>query len=231
MKELRNYKIDGNEIEICLPSHKKLMQWAEKYDFKDYEKEYFTGLAYIISDPYNFAVALTDIGIDFENVTPYELFCGIAYANPDVLIRVLEVTLKINGKCFESIELMCETGNETVVILVDLENEIAITEEVFEILRNTIYDEYLFPNRQREKFKDELTKRIFVERQRLAINQEHKNGWQPCITMIFKELLSHITEMEQIDAMLCLPICKWIQIYVGNHHTTETGKEIINCAY
>ena len=99
----------------------------------DDEENYNSIMAAVTAYPQDFMVELDDIGIDFADITPYELFLLLFPGLKDV-----DTSLVLGGLKVENFKRVVNPQNEEIVLL-DKENDIVIDKHIHHMMRTALY--------------------------------------------------------------------------------------------
>ena len=99
----------------------------------DDEDNYNSVMAAITAYPQDFMVELDDLGIDFSDITPYELFLMLFPG-----LKEVDTSLVLNDLKVENF-MMAVNPKTKEVVLRDNENDITIDRSIHHMMRNALY--------------------------------------------------------------------------------------------
>ena len=131
------------------------------------EKRYFSMVHSLTSEPFDMPYYLDQMGIDFEKITPFELFCilitGISYEDTQMLFGDLDFSR------FRIVQ------RDTDIILVDNNGDI-IDAGIREIIAETLRRMHCLPKNEITSCYNSFAHKLLIKKQKRDIEQAQKRA-------------------------------------------------------
>ena len=151
------------------------------------ESRYFSMIHSLTSEPFDMPYYLDEMGIDFETITPFELFCilipGIPYEDTQIIFGDL------NFSKFKIVQRDAE------IILIDNRGEI-IDAGVREIIAATLRRMHCLPKNELTSCYNSFAHKLLIKKQKRDIEQAQKR----------REMFG---EKSEIAALVSSLACEW----------------------
>ena len=117
------YKVhcDVGEIVISTPTIGDILQFGEK--------EFYSMLNIFVSNPTSYRLQLCDMGVDWNKISDYELFCMLIKGLDTEATKLLFGD--VNFQMFDLYNKKLENSDEQVLTLYNQEQNIEITEDTY----------------------------------------------------------------------------------------------------
>lgn len=207
--EPHNIKTETYTIQINQPTIGNILDIGEK--------DFYSMLNIFVSNPTSYRLQLWDMGVDWNKITDYELFC--------MLIKGLNK--KITSLLFGDIDFQCFelyskklNDEEEVLTLYNQEQEIEIDEETY--LHIAEYLRLMFNIHPKvEKAKGKATKEAIIDEDRMNLNIEMKKnkGYKSMLLPLVSSCVNHpgfkykLNELREVGIVQFMDSVQRLQIY------------------
>lgn len=201
-------KSDVGEIEILQPTVGNILEVGEK--------DFYSMLNTFVSNPTSYRLQLWDMGVDWNKISDYELFC--------MLIKGLNknITSLLFGNIdFQYFELYNKKIEDTEVLtLYNQEQNIEISEETYRHISEYLRLMFnIYP--KVEKAKGKATKEAIIEEDRMNLNFEMKKnkGYKSMLLPLVSSCINHpgfkykLNELREIGIVQFMDSVQRLQIY------------------
>lgn len=151
------------------------------------EKRYFSMVHSLTSEPFDMPYYLDQMGIDFEKITPFELFCvlisGISHEDTQILFGDLE---------FSKFRIV---QRDTDIILIDNNGNI-IDAGVREIIAETLRRMHCLPKNEITSCYNSFAHKLLIKKQKRDIEQAQKR-------------IEMFGEKSEVAALVSSLACEW----------------------
>ena len=178
------------------------------------EKEFYSMLNIFVSNTTSYRLQLWDIGIDWNKISDYELFC--------MLIKGVnqEATKLLFGDVdFQTFDLYGEkVREETVVTLYSKEQEIEITEKTYRCIAEYLRLMFnIYP--KVEKAKGKTTKEWMIEEERINLSKNKDKNYKSNLLPLISSCVNHpgfkykLNELREVGIVQFMDSVQRLQIY------------------
>ena len=203
-------KCDVGEIVISTPTIGDILQFGEK--------EFYSMLNIFISNPTSYRLQLWDIGIDWNKISDYELFC--------MLIKGLEPEATkllfgdINFQSFVLYNKKFDGSDEQILTLYSQEQNIEITEDTYKCIAEYLRLMFnIYP--KVEKAKGKATKEAIIDEDRMNLEMETKKNKKSksMLLPLISSCINHpgfkykLNELREIGIVQFMDSVQRLQIY------------------
>lgn len=181
------------------------------------EKEFYSTLNIFVSNPTSYRLQLWDMGVDWNKISDYELFCMLIKGlNKDITSLLFG---NIDFQCFDLYKEKIEEDN-VVLTLYNKEQNIEINEYTYmhiaEYLRLMFN---IYP--KVEKAKGRATKEAIIDEDRMNLNLEMKKnkGYKSMLLPLVSSCVNHpgfkykLEELREIGIVQFMDSVQRLQIY------------------
>lgn len=199
-------KCEVGEFEILQPRIGDILEFGER--------EFYSMLNVFIANTTSYRLQLWDMGIDWNKISDYELFC--------MLIKGLDVDatkLLFGDINFQTFELYNKkVGEDTVLTLYSQEQEIEITEENYKCIAEYLRLMFnIYP--KVEKAKGKTTKEWMIEEERLNLVNSKNKGYKSVLLPLISSCVNHpgfkykLNELREVGIIQFMDSVQRLQIY------------------
>ena len=197
---------ERGHIEILQPSIGDILDFGEK--------EFYATLNVFVSNPTSYRLQLWDMGIDWNKISDYELFCMLIKG-----VNAEATKLLFSEVDFQSFELYNKTvGEDTVLTLYSAEQNIEITEDKYmqmaEYLRLMFN---IYP--KTEKAKGKTTKEWIIEEDRMNLLKNNNKSSKSVLLPLISSCVNHpgfkykLNELREVGIVQFMDSVQRLQIY------------------
>jgi hypothetical protein len=198
------------EIVISTPTIGDILQFGEK--------EFYAMLNIFVTNPTSYRLQLWDMGIDWNKISDYELFCmlikGLKFESTKLLFN------DVNFQSFELYGKKIEDSEEQTITLYSKEQNIEITEDTYRCM--AAYLRLMFNIYPKvEKAKGKATKEAIIDEDRMNYNMELKKnkGYKSTLLPLVSSCVNHpgfkykLNELREIGIVQFMDSVQRLQIY------------------
>jgi len=201
---------DTENIVITQPTIGDILEFGEK--------EFYSMLNVFISNPTAYRLQLWDMGVDWNKISDYELFCMLIKGlNKDATNLIFG---DIDFQLFNLYNKKIEGSEEEVITLYNLEQNIEITEQTYRCIAE--YLRLMFNIHPKvEKAKGKATKEAIIDEDRMNLNLEIKKnkGYKSMLLPLVSSCINHpgfkykLNELKETGIVQFMDSVQRLQIY------------------
>lgn len=199
-------KCDIGEIQILQPTIGNILEFGEK--------EFYSMLNIFVANPTSYRLQLWDIGIDWNKISDYELFC--------MLIKGLNkdsTGLLFGDLDFQSFNLYSKKDkDDNIFTLYSQEENVEITEETYRCIAEYLRLMFnIYP--KAEKAKGKATKEWMIEEERIKLSNEQGKKYKSMLLPLISSCINHpgfkykLNELREVGIVQFMDSVQRLQIY------------------
>ena len=198
------------EIVISTPTIGDILRFGEK--------EFYAMLNIFVTNPTSYRLQLWDMGVDWNKISDYELFCmlikGLKFESTKLLFN------DINFQSFELYGKKVDDSEEQTITLYSKEQNIEITEDTYRCMAEYLRLMFnIYP--KVEKAKGKTTKEAIIDEDRMNYNMELKKnkGYKSTLLPLVSSCINHpgfkykLNELREIGIVQFMDSVQRLQIY------------------
>ena len=197
---------DGGEIEIYQPKIGDILYYGEK--------KFYSMLNIFIANPTSYRLQLWDIGVDWNKITDYELFC--------MLVRSLDVestNILFGNLDFRLFDMYSKKSNDTeVVTLYNQEQDVEIDENTYRCIAEYLRLMFnIYP--KVEKAKGKTTKEWMISEDRMNLVNSSKEPNKSVLLPLVSSCLNHpgfkykLEDLKNVGIVQFMDSVQRLQVY------------------
>ena len=206
------YKVhcDVGEIVISTPTIGDILQFGEK--------EFYSMLNIFVSNPTSYRLQLWDMGVDWNKISDYELFCMLIKGLDTEATKLLFGD--VNFQSFNLYNKKLEDSDEQVLTLYSQEQNIEITEDTYRCIAEYLRLMFnIYP--KVEKAKGKATKEAIIDEDRMNLefemgkNKKSKSMLLPLVSSCINHpgFKYKLNELREIGIVQFMDSVQRLQIY------------------
>lgn len=203
-------KCDVGEIIISIPTIGDILQFGEK--------EFYYMLKIFVSNPTSYRLQLWDMGIDWNKISDYELFCMLIKGLDTEATKLLFGD--VNFQSFDLYNKKLDGSDEQILTLYSKEQNIEITEDTYRCIAEYLRLMFnIYP--KVEKAKGKATKEAIIdeERMNLEIEMNKDKKSKSMLLPLISSCINHpgfkykLNELREIGIVQFMDSVQRLQIY------------------